>query len=472
LFERPDSGNSALLVHIDTSQWRRHAKDPTTEHASSRETNSVLDMEDDKSEFVELASSAGLEVVDMIVGRSSKPSARHFIGTGKIEEIRVALQSNEADVVLFGQTLSPSQERNLEKALKVRVLDRNSLILDIFAQRARTFEGKLQVELAQLVHLSTRLVRGWTHLERQKGGIGLRGPGETQLETDRRLLNERVRVLKKRLSKVRQQREQGRSQRGKSGIATVAVVGYTNAGKSTLFNRMTRETVYAADQLFATLDPTLRRLELGGGVAAVLADTVGFIRDLPHELVDAFRSTLTETLEADLILHVVDHNDAEREQRREDVDKVLAGIGAQHVPQLMVFNKIDLSGHSVSVEVNEAEVAQAVWVSAKTGAGIDMLCDTVKDRLSSERTSGWMVLLPSQGKLRAQLYNASAILSELTQDDGSVHVNIDVDTAVFEQLAREHQLKIQDIVPDRTLLGFDPASAIGVNSIAGSTATE
>jgi len=216
LFERPDSGNSALLVHIDTSQWRRHAKDPTTEHASSRETNSVLDMEDDKSEFVELASSAGLEVVDMIVGRSSKPSARHFIGTGKIEEIRVALQSNEADVVLFGQTLSPSQERNLEKALKVRVLDRNSLILDIFAQRARTFEGKLQVELAQLVHLSTRLVRGWTHLERQKGGIGLRGPGETQLETDRRLLNERVRVLKKRLSKVRQQREQGRSQRGKS----------------------------------------------------------------------------------------------------------------------------------------------------------------------------------------------------------------------------------------------------------------
>jgi GTP-binding protein HflX len=472
LFERPDSGNNALLVHIDTSQWRRHANHTKVETNETLDSVSVIDMEDDKAEFIELAQSAGLEVLGTIIGKSSKPSARHFIGSGKIEEIKLALQDGQADVVLFGQTLTPSQERNLERELKVRVLDRNSLILDIFAQRARTFEGKLQVELAQLVHLSTRLVRGWTHLERQKGGIGLRGPGETQLETDRRLLNERVKVLKKRLAKVRQQREQGRSKRGKSGISTVAVVGYTNAGKSTLFNRMTHEAVYAADQLFATLDPTLRRLELGGGVSAVLADTVGFIRDLPHELVDAFRSTLTETLEADLILHVVDHSDAEREQRRDDVDKVLAGIGAQDVPQLMVFNKIDLSGHSVLVDEDEAGIAQAVWVSAKSGAGIDLLRDSIKDRLSCERTSGWMVLLPCQGKLRAQLYNASAILEESTQKDGSVHAKIDVDTEVFDRLAREHQLEIQDIVPDPKLLGCDPATRVGVNSIAGSTATE
>ena len=419
-----------------------------------------------------MARSAGLSVLHTIVGRSNKPSARHFIGSGKIEEIRLALQECEADVVLFGQTLSPSQERNLERELSVRVLDRNSLILDIFAQRARTFEGKLQVELAQLVHLSTRLVRGWTHLERQKGGIGLRGPGETQLETDRRLLNERVRVLKKRLAKVRQQREQGRSKRGKSGIATVAVVGYTNAGKSTLFNRMTQETVYAADQLFATLDPTLRRLELGGGVAAVLADTVGFIRDLPHELVDAFRSTLTETLEADLLLHIVDHSDSEREQRRDEVDKVLAGIGAENVPQLMVFNKIDLSGHSVLVERSESGEAQSVWVSAMTGAGVDELLQLIGERLSQERIVGWLVLLPSQGRLRAQLYSASAILDETAQPDGRMRVKIDIDTTVFARLSREHGIEVEDIVPDRGAPGSGLAPLFGVNTIAGSPATE
>ncbi|MFT5048533.1 MAG: GTP-binding protein HflX, partial [Porticoccaceae bacterium] len=353
MFERPDSGDKALLVHIDIAQYRANLN-----RQAGKGSIPQTDLEDERAEFVELATSAGLEVLDMVVGSRSKPMARHFIGKGKIEEIQLSLAEHEADVVLFGQTLSPSQERNLEKELKVRVLDRNSLILDIFAQRARTFEGKLQVELAQLVHLSTRLVRGWTHLERQKGGIGLRGPGETQLETDRRLLNERVRVLKKRLAKVRQQREQGRNKRGKSGISTVALVGYTNAGKSTLFNRITDETVYVADQLFATLDPTLRRLDLAGGVSAVLADTVGFIRDLPHELVDAFRSTLTETLEADLLLHIVDDSDAESNQRRDDVDKVLLGIGAEHVPQLMVFNKIDLSGHSVRVEQTENGEAQ------------------------------------------------------------------------------------------------------------------
>ncbi|MFK7997842.1 MAG: ribosome rescue GTPase HflX [Granulosicoccus sp.] len=453
MFERPDSGNSALLVHIDISHWRQpmanagQKTQPFAPHA-----NGSFDTEDDRAEFEELARSAGLTVVDTITGSTSKPSARHFIGSGKIEEIRQALHEQEADVVLFGQTLTPSQERNLERELSVRVLDRNSLILDIFAQRARTFEGKLQVELAQLVHLSTRLVRGWTHLERQKGGIGLRGPGETQLETDRRLLNERVRVLKKRLAKVRQQREQGRSKRGKSGIATVAVVGYTNAGKSTLFNRLTAETVYAADQLFATLDPTLRRLELSAGVSAVLADTVGFIRDLPHELVDAFRSTLTETLEADLLLHIVDDSDGEREQRRDEVDKVLAGIGAQDVPQLMVFNKIDLSGHAVSVERSESGEAQAIWLSAKSGDGVDELVQLIGERLSAERTSGWMVLLPSQGKLRSQLYSAAAVVEEVMQDDGVVHAQIDMDAVEFARLVREHSIEVNDIVPDRKLL--------------------
>lgn len=443
MFERPDSGDNALLVHIDISRSRQQASRAPT------------DIDDERAEFVELATSAGLTVLDTIVGSRSKPSARHFIGKGKIEEIQLALAEHEADVVLFGQTLSPSQERNLESELKVRVLDRNSLILDIFAQRARTFEGKLQVELAQLVHLSTRLVRGWTHLERQKGGIGLRGPGETQLETDRRLLNERVRVLKKRLAKVRQQREQGRNKRGKSGIATVALVGYTNAGKSTLFNRLTDETVYAADQMFATLDPTLRRLDLAGGVSAVLADTVGFIRDLPHELVDAFRSTLTETLEADLLLHIVDDNDAEREQRRDDVDTVLHGIGADKVPQLMVFNKIDLSGHSVRVERSENGLAQAVWLSAASGQGIEELLGAITDRLSQQRVVGWLTVPPAQGRLRAQLFTLNAVVEELPQDDGSVNLLLDLDAHEFARMAREHDISEDQIVPDNEPLAVD-----------------
>ena len=447
MFERPDSGDKALLVHIDIAQYRA-----SFDRQAGKSSAPPTDIDDERAEFVELATSAGLEVLEMVVGSRSKPSARHFIGKGKIEEIQLALADNEADVVLFGQTLSPSQERNLEKELKVRVLDCNSLILDIFAQRARTFEGKLQVELAQLVHLSTRLVRGWTHLERQKGGIGLRGPGETQLETDRRLLNERVRVLKKRLAKVRQQREQGRSKRGKSGISTVALVGYTNAGKSTLFNRITDESVYAADQLFATLDPTLRRLDLAGGVSAVLADTVGFIRDLPHELVDAFRSTLTETLEADLLLHIVDDSDAESEQRRDDVDKVLHGIGAEQVPQLMVFNKIDLSGHSVRVERAEDGDVQAVWLSAASGQGIQELLEAIGDRLSRKRVSGWLSVPPTQGRLRAQLFAASAVVEELSQEDGGVKLLLDIDASEYARLSREHDLNAESIVPDDTAL--------------------
>ena len=401
----------------------------------------------ERAEFQELATSAGLVVLDTVVGRQQRPSARHFIGKGKIEEIALLLKEHEADVVLFGQTLSPSQERNLEAELKVRVLDRNSLILDIFAQRARTFEGKLQVELAQLVHLSTRLVRGWTHLERQKGGIGLRGPGETQLETDRRLLNERVRVLKKRLTKVRRQREQGRNKRGKSGIATVALVGYTNAGKSTLFNRLTDEKVYAADQLFATLDPTLRRLDLPGGTATVLADTVGFIRDLPHELVDAFRSTLTETLESDLILHVIDDSDDERDQRVADVNRVLSGIGAAQVPQFLVFNKIDRSGHAPKIELAENGEPASAWVSALKNDGLDGLLEAIAIRVSGGWTEGWLRVTPAQGKLRAQLFAANAIIEEHQLEDGSVDIRLAMDKSDYERLAREHRInKLSPVV--------------------------
>ena len=442
MFERPDTGDKALLVHIDIRQWPRNGHGQSPNHVS----DNTSDLGAERAEFRELATSAGLEVLDTVVGSRQRPSARHFIGKGKIEEIGLLLKEHEADVVLFGQTLSPSQERNLEAELKVRVLDRNSLILDIFAQRARTFEGKLQVELAQLVHLSTRLVRGWTHLERQKGGIGLRGPGETQLETDRRLLNESVRVLKKRLVKVRRQREQGRNKRGKSGIATVALVGYTNAGKSTLFNRLTDEKVYAADQLFATLDPTLRRLDLPGGTATVLADTVGFIRDLPHELVDAFRSTLTETLEADLILHVIDDSDDERDQRMADVNKVLSGIGAAEVPQLLVFNKIDRSGHTPKIEWGEDGKPAAVWVSALKSDGLDGLLEAIAVRVSGGRAEGWLRLTPAQGKLRAQLFAANAIIEEHQLEDGSVDIRLAMDKADYERLAREH--RINELSPE------------------------
>ena len=439
MFERPVASDLALLVHIDTDDARRQragANVRAEEPLTPQEIGTRLDSR--RAEFKELAVSAGLKVTDLIVGKRRRPDPRLFVGKGKLDEVRAAIAQTGSELVLFGQRLSPSQERNLEAELKVRVLDRNSLILDIFAQRARSFDGKLQVELAQLQHLSTRLVRGWTHLERQKGGIGLRGPGETQLETDRRLLNERVKVLKGRLAKVRRQREQGRAQRGKSGIHTVALVGYTNAGKSTLFNRLTDEKVYSADQLFATLDPTLRRLDLAAGQAAVLADTVGFIEDLPHELVDAFRSTLTETREADLLVHVVDVVDDEREQRQAEVNQVLNSIGAGDVPQLVVYNKIDLTDLSPQVRRGDEERIEAVWVSAVSGEGIEPLLEAIAERLGGSRVTGTLHLSPNRGKLRAQLYAASAVSDEIVADDGTVALTIDADAVDWARLSSEH----------------------------------
>jgi GTPase len=321
LFERPRSGERALLVRIGLGR-------PPSK--------------DELSEFEALAESAGAQVLGTITGTRRAPDPRLFVGSGKAEEIRNRVQQEQGDLVVFDHALSPSQERNLEAFLQCRVLDRTGLILDIFAQRARSFEGQLQVELAQLKHLATRLVRGWTHLERQKGGIGLRGPGETQLETDRRLLANRIKTLNARLDKVLTQRETTRRERRRNATPTVALVGYTNAGKSTLFNRLTHAAAYAADQLFATLDPTVRRLNLPDARYALLADTVGFVRELPHELVAAFRSTLQEARESALLLHVIDAADPNRKERIEQVNTVLAEVGAGDLPQIEVYNKVDL----------------------------------------------------------------------------------------------------------------------------------
>ncbi|MBI3286397.1 MAG: GTPase HflX [Burkholderiales bacterium] len=326
-----------------------------------------------------LSQSAGAEPVTTITCKRSSPDAALFIGSGKADEVAHAVSDAELDIVIFNHALSPAQQRNLERHLKVRVVDRTSLILDIFAQRAHSHEGKVQVELAQLQHLATRLIRGWTHLERQKGGIGLRGPGETQLETDRRLLGERVKMLKAKLEKLHKQRETQRRSRGRSNTFSVSLVGYTNAGKSTLFNALTKAGAYAANQLFATLDTTSRRLYLGDAGNVVISDTVGFIRELPHQLVAAFRATLEETIHADLLLHVVDASSPVRNEQIQQVNHVLKEIGADHIPQLMVWNKIDLTDAAPSVEVGEYGKIHRVFLSARTGAGMDLLRQAVAD---------------------------------------------------------------------------------------------
>ncbi len=416
-FERPRSGERALLVHINF--------------------NSQSD-QDDLAEFIELVRSADVVDIDVIVGSRQQPSAKTFIGKGKLEEIAGQVAAQEIEVVLFNHALSPSQERNLEAHLQCRVLDRTGLILDIFAQRAQSFEGKLQVELAQLKHLSTRLVRGWTHLERQKGGIGLRGPGETQLETDRRLLNKRIKYLNSRLDKVARQRDQSRQARKKADIPTVSLVGYTNAGKSTLFNCLTESNAYAANKLFATLDPTLRKLDLDDQSSVILADTVGFIRHLPHDLVAAFRATLIETREADLILHVVDCADDDRQEKMFAVNQVLEEINASETPQLVIYNKIDLPDFQPRIDVDEDGSQWRVWLSAQKNIGTDGLIDVLKDRFFSETARYTLSLCASEGQIRALLYDQGAIEEEVYEDNGDIALKLRLSPTLLKRLSRKY----------------------------------
>jgi GTP-binding protein HflX len=401
------------------------------------------------AEFKALAASAGTLSVGVVLAARPRPDPRYFVGSGKAEEIKACADEHDADVVLVDQGLSPSQERNLEKLTNRRVLDRNGLILDIFAQRARSFEGKLQVELAQLSHLASRLVRGWTHLERQKGGIGLRGPGETQLETDRRLVGKRIRTLKSRLEKLARQRDTSRHVRREVPVPTVALVGYTNAGKSTLFNALTGSATYVADQLFATLDPTVRRIKLADVGEVVLADTVGFVRALPHELVAAFRSTLQEARDADLLLHVVDASDPLRNERIDQVREVLKSIGAGDIPSLLVFNKVDLLGGEPGVAtqgvstpgvatprivMGDDGVAAQAWVSAATGAGLDELRGTLARAVRPNQVRRTLHLELPAAAVRSDLYRRNAVRAERQCDDGSWELDVELDLTEVAKL--------------------------------------
>ena len=402
----------------------------------------------DQEEFRLLAKSAGAEILEHIQAQRIKPDPKFFIGSGKAQEIAEFVAAVEADIVIFDHSLTPSQERNLERVIQCRVIDRTRLILDIFAQRARTHEGKLQVELAQLDHLASRLVGGRMGLDGQKGGIGLRGPGETQLETDRRLLRLRITQLKDKLEKVRQTRIQGRAARQKASIPTVSLVGYTNAGKSTLFNILAESDVYAADQLFATLDPTLRRLNWDGIGTLVLADTVGFVRNLAHSLVESFKATLEETLEATLLLHVIDSNSPEKLEQIDAVEKVLKEIGAQ-VPILRVYNKIDQTGEEPKIIYASPNLPDRVYVSAHSGQGLDLLRQAVQECLMGQIQQFELTLRPEYGKLRNQLYELNVIQSEHYDDLGHLILNIQIAPHKLEQLIKQAHLPIDQILGDK-----------------------
>ena len=422
-FERHQGGERAILVSV-----------------------SVQMLDDlDAEEFRLLANSAGAEILQHITAQRIKPDPKLFIGSGKAEEIAELVKAEEVDLVVFDHSLSPAQERNLERIFQCRVVDRTGLILDIFAQRARTHEGKLQVELAQLKHLSSRLVRGWTHLERQKGGIGLRGPGESQLETDRRLLRIRMGQLQDQLEKVRQTRLQGRAARQKASVPTISLVGYTNAGKSSLFNILANSDVYAADQLFATLDPTLRRLNWDGIGALVLADTVGFVRNLPHALVESFKATLEETLEANLLLHVIDSSSPDMLEQIEAVEAVLKEIGA-NVPVLRVYNKIDISMEEAKIVYAAPHLPDRVYVSAHSKQGLNFLRQAVQECLMGQLQSFELVLKPEYGKLRTQLYALNVIQTEHYDDAGNLNLHIIIAPNKLEQLIKQAHLPIDEIL--------------------------
>ena len=396
---------------------------------------------DNLEEFTDLAVSAGVQPVATITGSRERPDASTFIGSGKLDELGERIAAERAEVVIFDNALSPAQERNLEARLQCRVLDRIVLILDIFAQRASTFEGKLQVELAQLKHLSTRLVRGWTHLERQKGGIGLRGPGEKQLETDRRLVNERIRAIERRLGSVSTRRELSRRSRRRAGVPVVALVGYTNAGKSTLFNRLTGARVATEDRLFQTLDPTLRRMRTGGAETLILADTVGFISHLPHELVAAFRATLEETRRASLLLHVIDAGDPHRADKVEQVNEVLDSIGAGDIAQIQVYNKIDTLGDTLCARHREENSEPSrVWVSAIESTGMRRLTEVIVEHFRATKIHRRLRLPASAGRLRARLYELGNVVAEHNADNGDWIIDVEIEPAALERLWRREGL--------------------------------
>ena len=416
MFDRAKRGNRAIILHPCFAGTGPDAID----------------------EFHELALSAGVELVAVLHAPRNKPDARYFVGRGKIDELASQVDDYEADLVLVSRPLSAVQERNIEMRCKCRVLDRTTLILDIFAQRARSYEGKLQVELAQLRHLSTRLVRGWTHLERQKGGIGLRGPGETQLETDRRLIGHRIRSLRAKLEKVNRQREQSRRQRQRLEVQTVALVGYTNAGKSTLFNRLTESDVDTRDMQFATLDPTVRQLANQQGNRVLIADTVGFVGELPTELIAAFRATLLETREADLLLHVIDASDPYCAERREEVEDMLTSISADQIPVIRVYNKIDRLGRQADVQQDGNGVISQVSISARDGLGVDELQEAICQRLAGDRIRSHVRLDSGNARLRAQLFEMGVVVEERFADDGSWILFLDLPLNQAERLAGQN----------------------------------
>jgi len=437
LFERPAGGERALLVHVDFTQ---------------------VPAPGDPAEFSELAASAAVEPCATAVVRRDTPHPRLSVGSGKADELAALCRKHDIEVVLFNHDLSPAQERNLERILECRVVDRTGLILDIFAQRARSFEGKLQVELAQLKHLSTRLIRGWTHLERQKGGIGLRGPGETQLETDRRLIGRRIKRINERLGRVRRRRRQGARSRNRALLSTVSLVGYTNTGKSTLFNRLTGSEVYAADQLFATLDTTLRTIDVPGEHPLVLSDTVGFIRGLPPELIAAFQATLEETRDANLLIHVIDASSEERALRIADVQGVLQRIGAGAVPVLEVYSKIDrIPGRSPGVERAADGRVRRVWLSGLDGAGCHLLIDAIAEHLNQSKDRRWLMIDAPAGRFRALLYECGAVNDEVELQRGGWVMEVTLSDTRWQVFSTTPEIAahVSEIAREGSLSEFD-----------------